>query len=70
MSPADAGESYDQVELIARIEEAVHEIGHAMGLKHCYNARCPMYYSNSVFDTDNKFSNFCEACEKRSRANR
>jgi predicted Zn-dependent protease len=27
-----------------------------------------MYYSNSVFDTDNKFSNFCEACEKRSRA--
>jgi archaemetzincin len=48
----------------------VHEIGHATGLKHCYNARCPMYYSNSVFDTDNKFSNFCESCEKRSRANR
>ena len=49
---------------------ALHEIGHAMGLKHCYNARCPMYYSNSVFDTDNKFSNFCEACEKRSRASK
>lgn len=52
------------------LKEAVHEIGHTMGLKHCFNARCPMYYSNSVFDTDNKFSNFCESCEKRSRANR
>jgi archaemetzincin len=65
------GEAPDQNLLFQRLlKEAVHEIGHTMGLKHCYDARCPMYYSSSVFDTDNKFSNFCEICEKRSRANR
>jgi archaemetzincin len=71
LRPEFYGEPADENVLFQRLlKEAVHEIGHAMGLKHCYNARCPMYYSNSVFDTDNKFSNFCEACEKRSRANR
>jgi archaemetzincin len=71
LRPEYYGEPADDNQLFQRLlKESVHEIGHAMGLKHCYNARCPMYYSNSVFDTDNKFSNFCEACEKRSRANR
>lgn len=71
LRPDFYGEEPDENRLFQRLlKEAVHEIGHATGLKHCYNARCPMYYSNSVFDTDNKFSNFCDACEKRSRANR
>lgn len=71
LRPEFYGEPTDENQLFQRLlKEAVHELGHAMGLKHCYNARCPMYYSNSVFDTDNKFSNFCESCEKRSRANR
>jgi archaemetzincin len=71
LHPEFYGEASDENVVFQRLlKEAVHEIGHTMGLKHCYNARCPMYYSNSVFDTDNKYSNFCEACEKRSRANR
>ena len=45
------------------LKESVHELGHAFGLKHCYNARCAMYYSNSIFETDNKMPHFCEACE-------
>ncbi len=65
------GDAPDENALFQRLlKESVHEIGHALGLKHCYNARCAMYYSNSVFDTDNKYSHFCEACERRSRANR
>jgi archaemetzincin len=65
------GQKSDENALFQRLlKEAVHEIGHALGLKHCYNSRCAMYYSNSIFDTDNKYSQFCDACDKRSRANR
>jgi len=63
------GEEPDDNVLFQRtLKECVHELGHAVGLKHCYNARCAMYYSNSIFETDNKMSHFCDVCEKRSRA--
>jgi archaemetzincin len=63
------GEDPDENVLFQRaLKECVHELGHDVGLKHCYNARCAMYYSNSIFETDNKMSHFCEVCEKRSRA--
>jgi archaemetzincin len=60
------GEEPDTNLLFQRtLKESVHELGHAFGLKHCYNARCAMYYSNSIFETDNKMSHFCEACDRR-----
>ena len=62
-------EQPDENALFQRVlKECVHELGHTIGLKHCYNARCAMYYSNSIFDTDNKHSHFCDTCDKRSRA--
>jgi archaemetzincin len=65
------GEPADENAFFQRLlKEAVHEIGHTLGLKNCYNARCAMYYSTSIFDTDNKHSQFCENCDKRSRASR
>ncbi|HEY1654020.1 MAG TPA: archaemetzincin family Zn-dependent metalloprotease [Candidatus Tumulicola sp.] len=60
------GEAPDVNVLFQRtLKESVHELGHAFGLKHCYNARCAMYYSNSIFETDNKMPHFCEACDRR-----
>jgi len=50
------------------LKECVHDLGHAFGLKHCFNPRCAMYLSGSIFDTDNKLSHFCETCERRVRA--
>lgn len=44
------------------VKEAVHEIGHTLGLKHCHNPRCVMFFSNSISDTDRKGRNFCEKC--------
>jgi archaemetzincin len=43
-------------------KEAVHELGHTMGLNHCSNPFCVMYFSNSIFETDRKQSLFCSKC--------
>jgi predicted Zn-dependent protease len=60
------GEPPDTNTLFQRtLKESIHELGHAFGLRHCYNARCAMYYSNSIFETDNKMPHFCETCDRR-----
>jgi archaemetzincin len=43
-------------------KEALHELGHTLGLKHCSNPFCVMYFSNSIFETDRKQSLFCNKC--------
>jgi len=52
------------IELFAEraTKEAVHEVGHTLGLSHCLNPFCVMYFSNSIFDTDRKESLFCNKC--------
>jgi archaemetzincin len=60
------GETGDPNLLFQRtLKECIHSLGHAFGLKHCYNARCAMYYSHSIFETDNKLPHLCEICDRR-----
>jgi archaemetzincin len=44
------------------VKEAVHEVGHTLGLGHCRRASCVMHFSNSIVDTDRKQSVFCDQC--------
>ena len=44
------------------LKEAVHELGHTYGLRHCGNEGCVMYFSNSLMDTDRKNATFCPLC--------
>jgi archaemetzincin len=44
------------------VKEAVHEVGHTLGLVHCKNSSCVMFFSNSILDTDRKQLTFCEKC--------
>jgi archaemetzincin len=49
--------------LISRLEkEAIHELGHTFGLKHCPDPDCVMQYSVGLECADRKFSFFCPAC--------
>jgi archaemetzincin len=45
------------------IKEAVHEVGHVMGLQHCKN-RCVMRFSNTYEDALQKPDTLCETCRR------
>ncbi len=45
------------------LKEAIHELGHTFGLKHCSNS-CIILFSNCLADTDNKPTKFCVSCLK------
>jgi archaemetzincin len=48
---------------LSRVEkEAVHELGHVFGLRHCPDSTCVMYLSGNIDDTDEKSSKFCSRC--------
>jgi len=47
------------------LTEAVHELGHTFGLRHCENPRCVMFFSNSLTDTDRKGPEFCPRCKNK-----
>jgi archaemetzincin len=48
--------------LLRAQKEAVHELAHTLGVKHCPRSFCVMHFSNSIFDTDRKQSLFCDEC--------
>jgi archaemetzincin len=49
-------------------KEAVHEVGHSFGLRHCIDRHCVMSFSSSLAETDRKSSHFCHACRERLHA--
>jgi archaemetzincin len=44
------------------VKEAVHELGHTFGLRHCDDWRCVMTSSHAVERLDVKGAEFCSAC--------
>jgi archaemetzincin len=52
------------------LKEAVHELGHTLGLAHCPDAECVMHFSNALVDTDRKGHRLCAVCERKLAARR
>ena len=46
-------------------KEVIHEVGHLEGLGHCSNESCVMWFSNALWETDRKGSDFCPDCRVR-----
>ncbi|UCC91073.1 MAG: archaemetzincin family Zn-dependent metalloprotease [Dehalococcoidia bacterium] len=55
----------DRLFLERTIKEAVHELGHTFGLKHCPDPICVMHFSNRLHDTDLKSWKFCPNCQQK-----
>jgi archaemetzincin len=58
-------QSPDHLDLLRdrAIKEAVHEIGHMLGVNHCSNSVCVMHFSEHIDDTDRKHAEFCVNCQ-------
>ena len=46
------------------LKEAVHELGHTFGLRHCQDWRCVMASTHAVERLDLKEAKFCAACSQ------
>jgi archaemetzincin len=46
------------------VTEAVHELGHTFGLRHCSNWRCAMASTHSVERLDLKEARYCAECSR------
>jgi archaemetzincin len=58
--PADAALERDRI-----LKEAVHELGHTLGLRHCDDYECGMSASHAVEWIDLKRPALCEHCQSR-----
>ncbi len=44
------------------LKEAIHELGHTFGMRHCKNYDCVMHSSTSIEEFDFKTAKFCADC--------
>ena len=60
------GQAGDESKLGLRLsKEALHELGHTQGLRHCDNWRCAMASSHAVERLDLKEAQYCRRCLDR-----
>jgi len=61
-------ESDDELMQERFVKEVIHELGHTMGLLHCYNPVCVMRSGTYLEDIDQKESARCNSCRSLTQA--
>ncbi|MFP4344450.1 MAG: archaemetzincin family Zn-dependent metalloprotease [Anaerolineales bacterium] len=62
LNPTYYGQEPDPERCAERaLREAVHELGHTFGLRHCAND-CVMRFANSLYEVDVRAPTFCASC--------
>lgn len=51
-------------------KESAHEIGHLLGLTHCFEPTCVMSFANSIKEVDDKLPILCNACKEKLKIRR
>ena len=63
LQPDFYGLPKDDMLVLDRLKkEAVHELGHTFGLRHCADFQCVLHSSTYVEEIDFKQVNFCKSC--------
>lgn len=63
LKPEFYGQSASPALLQNRVlKVSLHELGHSLGLRHCTNRRCVMWFDNTVYEVDAKRARFCVSC--------
>jgi archaemetzincin len=57
-----SGISNEKLLLERAIKEALHELGHCYGLRHCLDWDCVMHSSPGIEEVDIKGGTFCSKC--------
>ncbi|MCJ7553504.1 MAG: archaemetzincin family Zn-dependent metalloprotease [Ignavibacteriaceae bacterium] len=57
-----SGNSNENLLFERTIKEALHELGHCYGLRHCIDWDCVMHSSNGIEEVDIKGNTFCRKC--------
>ncbi|MFH1809799.1 MAG: archaemetzincin [Pseudomonadota bacterium] len=66
LDPQAYGLAADEALLQRRLEvEAVHEIGHTFGLRHCFGPRCAMRGATYAEEIDLKDATLCSECRQQ-----
>ncbi len=61
----------DEERFRARVlKEAMHELGHTVGIGHCADSGCVMWFSNTLGETDRKRAAYCPRCQETLRSAR
>ena len=58
-------EADDKLHLERSSKEVIHELGHLLGLIHCYDTDCVMHSGIYVEDIDQKSSSLCDECRSK-----